>query len=145
VVVPAAVYDTLDQFPREHTRLADRVGAARSPEGLSESAAQCRIECRQQALPFVTSAFVGTGRWHDWRHDCGTEPNYGDCVYLRLTSDHDDCRNAGEEELNPRCHISPMSRDAGSASAMRSAHASNQSNGLGPPNGAGSSMLSQPA
>jgi len=24
-------------------------------------------------------------------------------VYLRLTSDHDDCRNAGEEELIPRC------------------------------------------
>ena len=28
---------------------------------------------------------------------------YSDGVYLRLTSDHDDCRNAGEEELVPQC------------------------------------------
>ena len=37
----------------------------------------------------------------------GRSPNYDGAVYLRLTSDHDDCRNAGEEVLDPRCEHGP--------------------------------------
>jgi hypothetical protein len=46
-------------------------------------------------------------------------------VYLRLTSDHDDRRNAGEDTILPPCHDRSDARIAGSVSASCSASAPN--------------------